>query len=290
LALTASRCDPFNGGMLDSHGIRRLLKSLRLFSGILIAATCHAESAEAPSASPSGIANPVSAAPGTLSVVWTATQPVVPVKNFTPEELNKLKMMTTTEQDPVSGKKTKFSGILLSDVIDKALAGTGNERKAQIDLVVLKNAQGALALIPRSFLVKYPVILAHEQDHHKLGGLRSVVPWTSHSKTRSEALPLDTYFISDVNEVDLANYEERYGEVFLKRRTDPVAVRGEKIFVQSCLSCHDSAPGISKARDWVGQHPTVHGAPELDERARRALRDYFDLFKAEATPKATALR
>ncbi len=260
--------------------VRRSLKSLVFSFGFGFAAVCHADLLPVHPALPPG-----------LNVIWTATEPTVPVKTFSPEDLKKLKTSSTTELDPTTGKKTKFSGVLLSDVIDQALKGTGNERKAQIDLVVLKNARGAFALIPRSFIVKYPLMLAREGDrsgdHHNL---RSVVPWTSHPKTRSEALPLETYFVSDVNEIDLANYQEKYGQVFLKRRTEPLAIRGEKIFVQSCLSCHDSSSGISKARDWVGTHPPVHGAPELDERAKRALRSYFDLFKAEAQAPATANR
>ena len=74
-----------------------------------------------------------------------------------------------------------------------------------IDLVILKNQTGQVASIPRSFIVKYPVILATSEDRKTLPAFRSIIPWTSKSKTKSEALPLETYFISDVNEVQLAN-------------------------------------------------------------------------------------
>ena len=248
-----------------------LLKSL----GFLLAALCYAT----PAFSETG-----------LGVSWTATQPNTLIKAFAPEELKKLKRSGSVEADPLTGKKAKFEGILLSDVIDQALNGAANDRKALIDLVILKNAHGATALIPRSLIVKYPVILANSQDHKKLAGLRSVIPWTSRPKARTEGLPLETYFVDDVNEVQLANYRERYGDVFLKRRTEPLAMRGEKLFIQSCLSCHDSTPGSSKARNWVGQHPTINGAPKLDERDQRALRSYLDLFKAENANPATASR
>lgn len=216
-----------------------------------------------------------------LTVSWMATQPNTIIKVFGPDEIKALKKTSSSEAEPGTGKKEHFEGILLSDIVDKALNGMANERKAQVDLVILKNSHGAEALIPRSFIVKYPVVLANSKDHKALPGLRSIVPWTSRSKTRSEGLPLETYFVDDVNEVQLANYRERYGNVYLKRRMDPTALRGEKIFVQSCLSCHDSEQGMERARHWGGQHPTVNGSPKLDSREQRALQSYLEMFKSE---------
>lgn len=216
-----------------------------------------------------------------LSVAWTATLPTSEIQSFTTEQLGKMKKTTTTELDPTTGKKARFEGVLLSEIIDRALNGISNERKAQIDLVILKDAKGASALIPRSFIVKYPMLLALSEDHKPLGIIRSIVPWTSKSKSRTEGLPLETYFLTDVTSVELANYHQRYGNVFLKRRTDPLAMRGEKIFVQACLACHDSSEGTAKARNWVGNHPQITGIPKLDERDVRALHSYLDVYHAE---------
>lgn len=247
--------------------------SLKFFA-FLLGAMCHL---------------PVSHAQGALKVTWIATQPATVIQEFQSDELKKLKHSNSTEADGRNGKRVRFEGVLLSDVIEKSLTGMGNEKKAQVDLVILKNPQGVEALIPRSFLVKYPVLLAQSEDRKSLGALKSVVPWTSHPKARGEGLPLETYFVSNVQEIQLANYRERYGEVYLKRRMDPLAMRGEKIFIQSCLSCHDSEPGINKARQWVGKHPTVNGSPKLDSREQRAIQSYLEHFKAEKSP-ATAAR
>lgn len=246
--------------------------SLLIFLGFSLAATCHAASSPIPESG--------------LSVVWTATQPSTVLKVLSREELKKLKKSGSSETDPTDGKKEHFEGLLLSDLIDKALNGTSNDRKAAVDLIVLKNSHGAKALIPRSFIVKYPVILATTENHKSLPSLKSIIPWTSKSRTKSEGLPLETYFIDDVNEVELGNYRERYGNVFLKNRQDPTAMRGEKIFIQSCLSCHDSEPGISKAKNWIGQHPTLKGVPNLDSREQRALHGFLDSLKAETAPVA----
>src|SRR6185437_7186100 len=135
----------------------------------------------------------------------------------------------------------------------------------------------------RSFIVKYPMLLAVRENGKKLDELKSVAPWTSHPRTRKEGLPLETYFVSGVNEIDLDNYRERYGDIFLKERTDPVAMRGEKIFIQGCLGCHDSQPGMVKARNWQGTHPSVNGGPELNKPEFRALNSYLRIYREENT-------
>ena len=57
-----------------------------------------------------------------------------------PADLGKMKKKSTTETDPTTGKKSGFEGVLLSDVVDHALAGASNDRKALIDLVVFRNS------------------------------------------------------------------------------------------------------------------------------------------------------
>jgi hypothetical protein len=186
-----------------------------------------------------------------LDIVWTASQPSQPLKSFSTEEIGHLKKLSSSEVDPSSGKSVRWEGVSLGDIIDTTLKDFPNERKAQIDLIVLKNASGGEALIPRSFIVKYPVLLATKKDHHPTSGLISVPPWTSKSKSRSEGLAVETFFIDGVTEIDLGNYRQRYGSVFLKNRMEPTALRGEKAFVQNCLSCHDGAKGeagIAEAR------------------------------------------
>jgi hypothetical protein len=224
-----------------------------------------------------------------LDVVWTASTPSQPLKSFSTEEVGHLKKLSSTETDPSTGKSAHWDGVSLGDLIETTLKDFPNERKAQIDLVVLKNASGGEALIPRSFIVKYPVILATKKDHQTLSGLESVPPLTS--KTRSEGLAVETYFLSGITEIDLGNYRHRYGSVFLKNRMEPTALRGEKTFIQNCLSCHDGAKGesgMAEARKPFTTHPDVKGAPKLDDRERRALKTYLDIYGTENPPKTAA--
>jgi hypothetical protein len=233
-------------------------------------------------------------AEGGITVVWTATQAAQVPTVFSSADLTHIKRLSSSETDPETGKSARWDGISLGDLIDRTMKSIPNEKKAQIDLVVLKTATGAEALVPRSFIVKYPMLLANRKDHQPLIGFESVAPWTSQSKVRSEGLPLETYFLKGVTQVELGNYRERYGSVYLKSRKEPTALRGEKIFIQNCLSCHDGAKGetgIAEARRSMDQHPTVAGAPKLDERDRRSLKTYLETYQAEnAAPGPTAAK
>lgn len=214
-----------------------------------------------------------------------------PLKAFSVEEISHFRKLSSSETDPSTGKSVRWDGVSLGEIIDATLKDFPNERKAQIDLVVLKNAAGGEALIPRSFIVKYQVILATKKDHKALPGLDSVPPWTSKSKSRSEGLAVETFFLEGVTEIDLANYRQRYGTVFLKNRMEPTALRGEKTFIQNCLSCHDGAKGengIAEARKPFTTHPDIKGAPKLDDHERRALKAYLDIYDTENPAKSAS--
>jgi hypothetical protein len=226
-----------------------------------------------------------------LEVVWSASGPVQTLKALSEADLKHIRKLSSSEVDPKTGKRAHWEGISLSDLIEQTLKGFPVDRKAQIDLIVLKNAKGQEAVIPRSFLTKYPVLLASRKDHKSLGGFESVPPWTSRSKTRSEGLPLETYFLNGVTQVELANLFERYGSIYLKNRQDPLSLRGEKIFTQNCLGCHGGTKGekgIEEARKPLTEHPDVKGAPKLSKRDLRALRSYLEIYEAENSPRAAA--
>jgi hypothetical protein len=228
-----------------------------------------------------------------LSVIMTGGGKTSELKSWNVAELKGLKQMVSREKDPDTKAIVKYRGVSLSVLLESAMASLTPEQKAQIDLVILSDTEGNRAQVPRSFIVKYPIFVALEKGGHALAGtapLGTVVPWTSHPKTLKEDLPLDTYFINHLKTVELANYHERFGSLFLKRRTDPTAMRGEKVFVQHCARCHEGGKALQikeltteeRKRSVASKtHPDVKGVPKLNDREWRALGNYFDAYHSE---------
>jgi hypothetical protein len=212
-------------------------------------------------------------------------------------ELSQLKKAYSREKDPKTGRMIKWQGVLVSTLIDRVLETLPVEHRAQVDLIVIKGANGEKALIPRALLSKYPLLIAYDWDLNRSpaedqrGPLYSVVPWSSKPKILDEDLPIEKYFISQVNQIELTNYRDQFSTLFLKRRTDPSAMRGEKLFVQNCTSCHSmnrggiGSVGLTderKAQKFASDgHPPVGVALRLSERDRQSIMRYLNAHRTE---------
>lgn len=214
-------------------------------------------------------------------------------------ELARLKRSISREKDPKSGKVLRSEGVLLTQLIDQALEKLPLENRAQIDLIVLKNTSGQQAMVPRALMIKYPLLIAFHQDvasKQEYGPLSVVVPWTSRPKILSEDLPLEKFFVSHLAQVELTNYRHQFGALFLKRRTDPKAMRGEKLFVQSCAGCHEagrtpslfSADHLNRAKVFAEKgHPGTTSGVKMNERDRVAILRYAEALHAEQQDRVT---
>jgi len=240
-----------------------------------------------------------------LQIAWESPSAAAPtvLKSFSLEELAKKKSATLTEADPLTkgGKETaKFTGPSLADLVAETTKILTAADRSTTDLVVLKTRSGKEVLMPKAFLVKYPSIqLALKRNGQALGpeAPRVVLPATSNAKIRGENILLEPMFVSELTDVTLTSYEKRYGAFFLKRRTDPAAMRGEKLYLQNCVSCHTdpqvamttlaSAAKVDQIAN--GQHPDVSGAHDFksifDKKATRSLVSYLEAFKSQATAK-----
>lgn len=211
----------------------------------------------------------------TISVVWkhsgASTEQVL--HHFTSKELQKLKAGRLRERAPWSERGEEWSGPFLGEVLTESLRNLSPEARAQIDLVVLQGASGGQAWIPRAFITRYPLLLASPS-------WSTVVPFSSRSEIRTEEVPYGTYWIRDVRRLELTNFRVQFGKFYLKRRTDPAAMRGEKVFVQNCLACHHAAPPpLRDAKQF--SHPLVSGYRVLDGRAQKALFQYWNAYQTE---------
>jgi mono/diheme cytochrome c family protein len=218
-----------------------------------------------------------------VKTVWNASADKHPLKSWTLAEIQKLKSFSHHEKDPVTGQSGSWKGPEMSTLVDKTIESLPAEQRAQVDLIILKDSAGKEIRIPRSLLVRFPVILSPQGETAKL-----VLPLSSKPKIWEEGLPLGLYQLHGVSEIEFANSHNLYGLFYLKSRKDPLAVRGEKIFVQNCLSCHAGNPqgepmGFEKSARKLASasHPDVKNAPQLKSREMKALISYLDAFRLE---------
>jgi hypothetical protein len=228
-----------------------------------------------------------------LTTSWVGAGRTQELKSWELSDLSKLKRVASREKDPLTGKMIKWEGVLVSTVLDKVFEGLSVENRAQIDLVVLRGLNGERAMVPRALILKYPIMLAlqWEASHSSAenrGPIYSVVPWSTRPKILSEDLPLETFFIPRVAQIELTSYRERYNPFFLKRRTDPSAMKGEKLFVQNCTYCHSSGrppslasvgPDIKKPH--VRSRPGGGLAERISEKDWKSILRYLNAYVAE---------
>jgi len=180
---------------------------------------------------------------GVLNTFSTSPQSIRSLRAWTLEDLSSLSPISSHEKDPLSGHFSQWKGVLISKWIEKELSELPLEQRSEVDLLILKNQKGEQAILPRHVVKAFPVMLAWEKDRKifsdKDQGFTVVLPWSSNSQKMMRGnLNWSAYQISGVSEVQLTSYQARFSNLFLKRRTDPAAVRGEKMVVENCVSCH----------------------------------------------------
>ena len=191
------------------------------------------------------------------------------------------------EKDPKGGEMVTWEGISFNWLLDHAIESLSVSDKASIDLIILIGKDGQRAILPRGLLSQVPMILALHRsgkDIGERGPVYSVLSWSTKSKALVDPLPLEKYFVSKVQEVELTNSKLFYGPFFMAKRSDPRAVRGERLFVQSCLACHDKG---QRDKDFPltlvsgVAHKPVSGLPKFEERDMASLKAYFKTFESE---------
>lgn len=247
---------------------------------------------------------------GVLKVFWNASPASLGrsgassqrlLRSWTLDALSNLAPVSTREKDPESGQYVQWKGVLISKWIEKELVELPLDQRSQVDLLILKNKKGQQAIIPRYVIKSVPLLLAWEKDHKKIDGekepLTVVVPWSTNSKVTQGNLPWGAYEISGVHEIQLTSYLAQYSPLLLKRRTDPAAIRGEKMAVENCLSCHGNgrargfrefSSSMTDLPQLVSQGHSQGEGPQLSGRDLRAFISYLMEYRSENSSKADA--
>jgi len=229
-----------------------------------------------------------------VKVVWQSPEGEKALGDFHLAELPASAHKKSQEKDPVMGDVVSWEGYLLSSLVEKAWSQLSVDQRATVDLIILKGRDGARAAIPRVIVDKNPMLLAVKRKGQEIGTrgpVYSVVPWTSQSKLKQEPLPWEHYFVAGVEQVELTNSHSVYNGYFLTKRSDPRAVRGERVFVQGCIGCHDSTIETSKKREHALtlakgiEHKPIVGVPHFSEADQKALQTYFKALGTEVKPQ-----
>lgn len=240
-----------------------------------------------------------------LEIVYNQNGKTASIKAFTLADLRRLNAVSRQEKDPADQKVSHWKGVLLSEVIEEAMKGLTVEQRATVDLLVLAGD----VEMPRGFANKYPVLLAFEQNGQAIseqGPFFSVVPWSASAAAgkggkkniHSELLPIEKFFVPKLKRIELTNYRNRYqSDLFLLRRTDPLTVRGEKRYVQTCLGCHAQnrmlpagqlSNELEKPHFVALKHGAVKGMPILGDVEVKALRSYLKAIQVDPAAGASA--
>ena len=236
-----------------------------------------------------------------IKVVWRQGSQDRTLKSWYLEELLQWHLVKKRERDPKGGAASDWAGVDLENLVDLGLKGLAIEEKATIDLLILRTLEGGEFLIPRSFIKKYPVLLAFLKNGDYLNveaPFSSIPPLSSYTQTGMEVYPVQRFFVPAVKEIILTNSHDRFPYAFLTRRSNPAALRGEKVFVKTCMNCHSQAEfpkpsqlakkAIEAGELFPKQHQKVQGMPELNYKQALGLKAFFKAHLSEKSGLAAA--
>lgn len=194
----------------------------------------------------------------------------------------------------LGGASQSWDAFSLGEWIDQLLGQISVETRSEVDLVFFEEAQGRRVALPRAFLRKYPEIAlgVRQSDLKSLPVGVALAQWTplfpwGRDKFVKEGLSSGLYSGLSVRTIILGNSKSKFSGWVLKRRTDPLAVRGEGVYLQTCVTCHstEGSPRIADTGNaWVGKHSRLFSPKQglnLEDRDYRSLVRYLDALNLE---------
>lgn len=182
---------------------------------------------------------------------------------WTPDRLQKEVKWTERSEEGI-----RWEGVLLFTLIEKSFEELTPEERSLTDWVVVTTVDGRRVSFPRFLANRYQVMIGRPKDHGP-GGWKLLLPLESQPKIKQEVLPLASVRGVSISQITLTRLEAIVAQgLFLKDRSNPVALRGEKRFLQTCVSCHQSQVKYQGAlgllKDIPPNHPKLENWSRLD--------------------------
>jgi len=229
-----------------------------------------------------------------IDVSWEYKGKARALKTWYLEELLEWRGAISRERAPQDTGLSLWRGPRLSKLVQIALKGMPLQDQGIVDLIVLKGEGDREVSVPRAFVRKYPMILAVEKNGASLPQqtqpVYTIVPWNTEPELMKEIYPAGNYFIEKVKAVVLTNHQDRYSKFYLERRTDPMAIRGERVYSFNCMGCHNASQ-LSNAIHLVSQigeghlierhRQKVNYMPQLSDSDQKGLVSYLKAYLSE---------
>lgn len=137
--------------------------------------------------------------------------------------------------------------------VEKALEILTVEERAQIDLIVLESGDPAHRPLP---VARGWFVVSGKGDEW----------WFSE---QIQKFP--------VKEIRLTSYGERFPQFISKKRTEPTAIKGEKLYLRNCVACHEQQLKTAVEEIDLAKHPAVQGLNfgKIADKNTRAIRSYL---------------
>jgi hypothetical protein len=174
-------------------------------------------------------------------------------------------------------KRPRQGNISLKQILEESSNHLNDLKLSEVDLFNFYDVNGQiLARVPRFLIWKDRVRLRLDRKTNTL--YSRVLP------TEGQLVPFQELSVASLSRVEMVNSWKQYPGVRLRLRTNPAAVRGEKLVTHNCLSCHSlpKNPPLPFASACALKRPELnakHGDRwiyALDEYAHRGFQAYCE--------------
>ncbi len=229
-----------------------------------------------------------------VGVEWCGYKEKKILGKWTAERFNELKPVNISAQMPWSGNNSQvlsLKGVEFSKFIDVLLGGLTLEEKSEVDLLVFEGQGSKMVEVPRSFFSKYSIyiVLNNRISADDESSFSTVVPYNLKQTFNNQQLPYYSFFIRNLKKIELSSYKNRHAKYLLKSRKDPIAILGERIFLQSFSFCQGLRSPSSVKYVYSDFYTALncnlnkYGYDQLSEKQEkeRALKQYWAAYLME---------
>lgn len=159
-----------------------------------------------------------------------------------------------------------WEGVTFLSLLERSFEELTPEERSLTDWLVVTTYDGKRVSFPRFLTNRYQVLVGRAKDR-PADGWHLVLPVEAQPKIRQEFLPLSALRGVSIQQITFTRLEAVVAQdLFLRDRSNPLALRGEKRFLQTCVACHQGQSQYQGANTLLREIPKSH--PKLENWTR----------------------